>query len=85
MAAIMMAILSEVAANEAEVLRDRILSGLAKAKINGIVLGRRKGTSIPPDKLLQKQSCIVRKLKEGQSNRNTAAVTKKGFGKVVSV
>jgi len=84
-AAIMMALLSEIAANEVEVLRERILSGLAEARRKGIQLGRRKGTSIPPDKLLQKHSDIVRKLKEGHSIRNTASITRKGFGTVVRV
>ena len=84
-AAIMMALLSEIAANEVEVLRERILSGLAEARRKGVQLGRRKGTSIPPATLLQKHSDIVRKLKEGQSIRNTAAITKKGFGTVVRV
>ena len=84
-AAIMMALLSEIAANEVEVLRERILSGLAQAKLNGIQLGRRKGTSIPQDKLLEKHSDIVRKLKDGHSIRNTSAITKKGFGTVVRV
>jgi len=84
-AAIMMAILSEVAANEVEVLRERILSGLAEARRKGVQLGRRKGTSIPPATLLQKHSDIVRKLKDGHSIRNTAAITKKGFGTVVRV
>ncbi len=42
-------------------------------------------TSSYSTKLLQKHSDIVRKLKEGQSIRNTAAITKKGFGTVVRV
>ena len=84
-AAIMMALLSEIAANEVEVLRERIMSGLAEARRRNVVLGRRKGTTIPPATLLQKHSDIVRKLKEGHSIRNTAAITKKGFGTVVRV
>jgi DNA invertase Pin-like site-specific DNA recombinase len=84
-AAIMMALLSEIAANEVEVLRERILSGLAETRRKGVQLGRRKGTSIPPATLLQKHGDIVRKLKEGQSIRNTAAITKKRFGTVVRV
>jgi hypothetical protein len=40
---------------------------------------------MPPATLLHKHSDIVRKLKEGHSIRNTAAITKKGFGTVVRV
>jgi DNA invertase Pin-like site-specific DNA recombinase len=42
----MLALLAEMARNELETLRERIKSGLALARKRGVLLGRRKGTTL---------------------------------------
>lgn len=73
-ASIMMAVMAEMARNEVEVLRERILSGLEEAKRKGVKLGRRPGTKIPPQDLVKKHGDVVRLLRDGQSIRHTAKI-----------
>jgi DNA invertase Pin-like site-specific DNA recombinase len=84
-AGIMLALLSEMARSEVEVLRERIKSGLAEARRKGIRLGRRPGTKLPPQDLIQKHPDIVRNLRKGQSVRNTRKITGKGYSTVQRV
>src|SRR5438552_12257970 len=84
-AGIMLALLSEMARNESETLRERIKSGLALARNRGVVLGRRKGTTLSREQFLQKHRDIVRRLKAGQSVRNAAKITAKGISTVQRV
>lgn len=84
-ARVMLALLAEMARNELEVLRTRILSGLEEAKRKGVILGRRKGTKLPPKDLLKKHPDILRCLRSGQSIRHTAKITGKGFSTVCRV
>ena len=81
----MLALLSEIARNEVEVLRERILSGLEAAKRKGVKLGRPVGTKIKTPDFLKKQQDIVRQLKNGQSVRNTMKITGKRFSTVQRV
>lgn len=76
-AGVMLALLSEFARNEVEVLRARINSGLTEARRKGVRLGRPKGTTLTAQETLKKHSDIVRQLKAGQSVRNTAKITGK--------
>ncbi len=84
-AGIMLALLSEMARNESETLRERIKSGLALARKRGVVLGRRKGTTLSREQFLRKYKDIVRRIKAGQSVRNTAKITAKGVSTVQRV
>ena len=84
-AGIMLALLAEIARNESETLRDRIKSGLALARKRGVVLGRRKETTLSRDQFLQKHKDIVRQLKARQSLRNTAKIVGKGISTVQRV
>ena len=84
-AGIMLALLAEIARNESETLRDRIKSGLALARQRGVVLGRRKGTTLSRAQFLQKHKDIVRQLKARQSLRNTAKIVGKGISTVQRV
>jgi DNA invertase Pin-like site-specific DNA recombinase len=84
-AGIMLALLAEIARNESETLRDRIKSGLALARERGVVLGRRKGTTLSREQFLQKHKDIVRQLKAHQSLRNTAKIVDKGISTVQRV
>src|ERR1700719_590936 len=52
-AGIMLALLAEIARNESETMRERIKSGLALARKRGVLLGRRKGTTLTRQQLLQ--------------------------------
>ena len=61
-ASIMFALLAEMARNEKETLRARIMSGLEEAKKKGKVLGRPVGTTKTADELLEKHADIVRQL-----------------------
>ena len=81
----MLALLAEMARGELETLRARILSGLAVARRNGKLLGRRKGTTLAPADFLKKHQDIVRLLRAGQSVRNAAKITNKGASTVERV
>jgi DNA invertase Pin-like site-specific DNA recombinase len=81
----MLALLAEMARNESETLRERIKSGLAHARKRGVVLGRRKGTTLTRDEFLQKHKDILRQLKVGQSVRNAAKIVGKGISTVQRV
>jgi len=84
-AAIMLALLSEMARAEKETLVERIKSGLAKAKRKGRTLGRPEGTGLDAVELLTKHKDIVRLLKDGQSVRNAAKIAGKGMSTVQRV
>ena len=84
-AGIMFALLAEMARAEREMLSERIKSGLAEARRKGRKLGRPEGTTHSAKHLLSKHADIVRRLKEGQSVRNTAKITGKGGSTVQRV
>lgn len=84
-AAIMFALLAEMARNERETLVERIRSGLAEARRKGRKLGRPKGTTESLEDFLAKHRDIVRQLRGGQSVRNTAKITGKGTSTVQRV
>jgi len=84
-AAIMFALLAEMARAERETLLERIKSGLAEARRKGVKIGRQKGWKIPRKDFLKKHSDICRRLREGHSIRNTAKITGKGISTVQRV
>lgn len=84
-AAIMLALLAEMARAETETLRERINSGLDDARRKGVTLGRRKGTVKDRDTLLADHADIVRHLKANQSTRNAATLTGKSTATVQKV
>jgi DNA invertase Pin-like site-specific DNA recombinase len=84
-AAIMFALLAEMARSERETLSERIRSGLAEARRKGRKLGRPQGTKDSTKEFLAKHPDIVRRLKEGHSVRNTAKITGKGGSTVQRV
>lgn len=84
-AAIMFALLAEIATNERETLTARIKSGLDEARRNGVVLGRPKGTTLPKTAFIAKHRDVCRRLREGHSIRNTAKITGKGISTVQRV
>lgn len=84
-AAIMFALLAEMARGEREMLSERIRSGLEEAKRRGRKLGRPKGTKLSNQEFLAKHKDICRRLGEGQSVRNTAKITGKGVSTVQRV
>jgi len=83
-ASIMLALLSEMARNEVEVLRERIMSGLQEARRKGVRLGRPTG-SLENEAFLQMHKDIIRQLKAGKSVRDTAKITGKGSSTVQRV
>lgn len=84
-AGIMLALLAEIARNEVETMRERVISGLAEARRKGVTLGRPTGTTLPREDFLQKHKDIVRLVKAGQSVRNAAKISGKGFSTVQRV
>lgn len=84
-ASIMLALLAEIARNEVETIRERIKSGLAEARRNGVRLGRPTGTHLPRRAFLQRHRDIIRQLRSGQSVRHTAKITSKGISTVQRV
>ena len=84
-AAIMFALLAEMARAERETLSQRIRSGLEEAKRKGKKLGRPSGTKATASQLLKKHADICKRLREGHSVRNTAKITGKGVSTVQRV
>ncbi|MEQ1750845.1 MAG: recombinase family protein [Prosthecobacter sp.] len=84
-AAIMLALLAEMARAEKETLVERIKSGLDEARRKGVKLGRPEGSSLEAAELIGKHTDIVRALKAGQSVRNAAKITGKGASTVQRV
>jgi DNA invertase Pin-like site-specific DNA recombinase len=84
-AGMILAVLSEMAQGELEVLRARIASGLAEARRQGKKLGRPTGSVLTAEKFLQKHRDVVRLLKAGQSIRNAAKLADKGISTVQRV
>ena len=84
-AALMLALLAEMARSEVDTLRERINSGLAEARRKGVRLGRPTGTGLESGELLAKHRDIVRHIRAGHSIRNTAKITGKGISTVQRV
>ena len=84
-AGIMLALLAEMARNEVELLRERIMSGLAEARRKGVILGRPKGSKIPQAEFIQRHTDVVRLIKKGHSLRNIAKIAGKGLSTVQRV
>lgn len=77
-AAIMFALLAEMARSERETLIERINSGLAEARRKGKTLGRPIGSAMPQKARLAKHKDIIRLLSAGTySLRQIASITKK--------
>ena len=76
-AAIMLALLAEMARAETDTLRERINSGLDEARRKGVRLGRPTGTTKRDDTMLTDHADIVRLLAKGYSIRNIADLTGK--------
>ena len=84
-AGIMLALLAEMARNELETLRARIMSGLAEARRNGKQLGRPAGSVLTPAEFVRKHRDVVRLLRERHSIRNAAKITGKGVSTIQRV
>lgn len=84
-AAIMFALLAEMARSERETLSERIKSGLAEARRKGRKIGRPSGSRLPEKEFLKKHGDVTRRLREGHSIRNTAKITGKGVSTVQRV
>jgi|GEM_PF-146111 len=76
-AAIMFALLAEMARSEREMLVERVRSGLVEARRKGKVLGRPQGSTIARNDYLMKHRDIVRLLANKRSFREIVAITGK--------
>lgn len=84
-ATVILPLLAGLARNENEERRERIMSGLAEARRKGVKLGRPKGTSLSRRELVAKHRDVCRRLREGHSIRNTAAICRKSTSTVQKV
>ena len=84
-AALMLAVLAEMAKAERETLRERIMSGLEQARRDGKRLGRPAGSVTGRDAYLLKHQRIVRLLRQRMSIRNIASVAGVDKGTVCRV
>jgi len=85
-ASLLFSILAEQARAERDLLRERIISGLAEAKRKGVVLGRRPGSKNRNSAdLLAKYPDVARQLRAGQSIRHAAAITGKSKATVEKI
>lgn len=88
-AAIMLALLAEMARAEKDTLKERILSGLAHARKHGTksgrAIGRPEGSTLEIAALLEKHKDVVKLLREGQSIRHAAKISGKGGSTVQRV
>ena len=73
-AAIMFSLLAEMARNERETMRERVMSGLAEARRKGKTLGRPVGSTYTPTQLIDRYPTLTRRLKEGHSIRHAATL-----------
>lgn len=71
---LLIAVVNQFSAMERAFLIDRITSGLAKAKANGKILGRRQGSTLENSDLLKKYGGLVRDLKAQISVRKAALI-----------
>ncbi|MCB1225590.1 MAG: recombinase family protein [Verrucomicrobiales bacterium] len=84
-AAIMFALLAEMARSERETIVERIKSGLDEARRKGRKLGRPVGSRVESDVFLQKHADIAKLLRAGHSIRNAAKIAGKGVSTVQRV
>ncbi len=66
---LVIAIYSELAQHERELLSERIKSGLSHARAQGKKIGREKGSVESPSQIITKYKPVVRALKQGLSLR----------------
>lgn len=84
-ASIMFSLLAEMARSERETLIDRINSGIAEAKRQGVHCGRPAGSSLSREDFLGKHRDICRHLRAGHSVRHVAKICGKGVSTVQRV
>lgn len=82
---VVVALLSEMAAEEHRLLSSRIKSGLANARIHGKQIGRPEGTTLSDADLLKKYSRLAHDLKNGLSVRKAMKVHGLSQGCVMNV
>lgn len=70
-------VLSNVAQMERDSIKERQKEGIAIAKAKGVYRGRPIGTGKEAKRILDENKDIVKRLKEGQSIRNSATLTGK--------
>ena len=65
-------VLANVAEMERENIKERQREGIAIAKAKGIYHGRKQGTELTDEQLLEKYKPIVKELRSGESIRRIA-------------
>jgi DNA invertase Pin-like site-specific DNA recombinase len=83
----MLSIASSFASMELNLIQERLNSGRAKfIRENGYsALGRKKGSTKDPHKLMAEHADIIKFVKQGQSIRNTMVLTGKSSGTIQKI
>lgn len=82
---LIISVLGNISEMERETMLERQREGIEIAKANGTYKGRLRGTTDSPEKILAKYPNIVKRLREGQSFRNTAKLCDVSLGTVQKV
>lgn len=78
-------ILATLSEFENNIRKERQREGIAIAKIKGVYKGRKQGTKLDSDKLLEKHKAVVNELKKGESIRRVAKLCGVSTGTVQKV
>ena len=82
---IVVSVMASIAEMERDRIKERTREGIQLAKAKGKYRGRKVGSTQTDERLLQRHSIIVEKLKKGLTIRDIAAITNKSTATVVKV
>ncbi|WP_036153872.1 recombinase family protein [Maribacter forsetii] len=82
---LIISVLANIAEMERNTMLERQREGIEIAKAKGLYKGRIRGSSESVDQVLAKYPNVIRRLKEGQSLRNTAKLCDVSLGTVQKV
>lgn len=82
---LIVSVLANISEMERETMLERQKEGIAIAKAKGVYKGRVRGSKEPEEQFLAKYPNVLKRLKEGQSLRNTAKLCDVSLGTVQKI
>lgn len=82
---LIVSVLANISEMERETMLERQKEGIAIAKAKGVYKGRVRGSKEPEQQFLAKYPNVLKRLKEGQSLRNTAKLCDVSLGTVQKI
>ncbi len=82
---LIISVLANIAEMERNTMLERQREGIELAKVKGVYKGRVRGSKESKDEVLAKYPKVIKRLKEGQSLRNTAKLCDVSLGTVQKV